>query len=93
MVRETAAWLWNTPWFSASRLLIFVDAGVEAWDMAGVAWSAINNCDFFCDSFSDGSGKRQALDATGCRNPRQLIKPDRHVAQRVAQRWNEYGLE
>jgi 4-hydroxy-3-polyprenylbenzoate decarboxylase len=92
MVRETAAWLWNTPWFSASRLLIFVDAGVEAWDMAGVAWSAINNCDFSCDSFSDGSGKRQALDATGCRTPRQRIAGDSSIDQRVAERWKEYGL-
>jgi len=92
MVRETAARLWSTPWFSGSRLLIFVDAGVDACDMTGVAWRAINNCDFSCDIFSDGSGKRQALDATGCRTPRQRIVVDSSIVQQVAERWKEYGL-
>lgn len=93
MVRETAARFWNTVWFSGSRLLIFVDNGVNASDMSGVAWRAINNCEFSCDSFSDGSGQRLALDATGCRAPRQRIVADSGILQRVAERWKEYGLE
>ncbi|NVN90429.1 MAG: UbiD family decarboxylase [Desulfuromonadales bacterium] len=92
MVRETAARLWNSPWFSGSRLLIFVDAGVDTSSMTGVAWQAINNCYFTRDSFCDGSGKRQALDATGCRTPRQRIVVDSATVQRVAERWKEYGL-
>jgi len=93
MVRETAARLWNTPWFSGSCLLIFVDAGVKPSDLAGVAWCAINRCDFARDGFLDETGKRMALDATGSRLTRQKIEPDHAVYERVAKRWKEYGLE
>jgi len=93
MVRETAARLWNTPWFSNSRLLIFVDAMFDTSDMRGVAWRAINVCDFSHDSFNDSTGRRLALDATGCRSPQPRIKPDNVIMEQVAKRWKEYGLE
>lgn len=93
MVRETAARLWTYPWFSAARLLIFVESGVDTARMTDVAWHAINSCEFTHDSFSDASGKRLALDATGCRVPRQRIIADSGIVRRVAGRWNEYGLE
>ena len=86
MVRETASRLWETPWFSASRLLLFVDAGTAPADLGGVAWVAINNCDLSSDLFRDGSGRRTALDATGSRTPRQLIKPDSAVALNIDRR-------
>jgi 4-hydroxy-3-polyprenylbenzoate decarboxylase len=92
MVRETAARLWNIPWFSGSRLLIFVDAEVDISDMCGIAWRAINYCEFIHDSFSDSTGNRLALDATGCRVPRLRIEPDWFITQQVAKRWKEYGL-
>jgi UbiD family decarboxylase len=92
MVRETAARLWHSPWFSGSRLLIFVDAGVNPSDLAGVAWHAINHCEFGTDSFGDNTGNRRALDATGCRLSQQRIEQDSIVSQQVAKRWKEYGL-
>ncbi|ABK97925.1 UbiD family decarboxylase [Pelobacter propionicus] len=93
MVRETASRLWETPWFTASRLLIFVDAGTAPDDLGTVAWSAINSCDVDGDMIRDSSGLRTALDATGCRMARQRIQPDEAVARRIARRWKEYGLE
>lgn len=93
MVRETAARLWATPWFSVSRLLVFVAADGLPSDLSRVAWTAINSCDLSTDLFRDDSGHRTALDATGCREPRQRIEPDREISLKIAKRWNEYGLE
>jgi 4-hydroxy-3-polyprenylbenzoate decarboxylase len=93
MVRETASRLWATPWFSASRLLLFVDAGTAPADLGGVAWVAINSCDLSRDTFRDGSGRRTALDATGSLMPRQRIEPSSAVALNIDRHWKEYGLE
>ena len=93
MVRETASLLWSTPWFAGSRLLIFVDREVDPSDLAGVAWRAINLCDYGSDSFRDSTGTRLALDATGCRVAKQRIEPSADVELRVAKRWKEYGLD
>lgn len=93
MVRETAFRLWETPWFSASRLLIFVAGDTAPSDPSRVAWTAINACDLSADVIRDGSGQRTALDATGCRSPRQRIEPAQGVADRIARHWKEYGLE
>jgi 4-hydroxy-3-polyprenylbenzoate decarboxylase len=92
MVRETAARLWDTPWFSGSRLLIFVDAEVDISDMRGIAWRAINDCEFIHDCFSDSTGNRLALDATGRRLPRQRIERNDDIYRKIAKRWKEYGL-
>jgi len=93
MVRETADVLWSTPWFSAARLLIFVDAQADGVDLSGVAWRTINLTESSHDMFYDTSGKRLALDATGCRFMRQRLGGDAAVADRVAKRWREYGLD
>jgi len=93
MVREAAALLWNSPWFSSSRLLVFVDGQDIPSDLSGVAWRAINRCDFGSDGFYDQSGTRLALDATGSRLPGQRIERGRDVEQQVSKRWEEYGLE
>lgn len=92
MVRETAARLWDLPWFSASPLLIFVDGEFDPSDVRGVAWRIINRCEFTNDCFRDPTGRRTALDATGCSSLSQWIEPDRSMARRVAERWKEYGL-
>lgn len=92
MVRETAARLWDIPWFSASRLLVFVNAEFNPSDMRGVAWRIINRCEFTNDCFRDPTGRRTALDATGCNSLRQWIEPESSVVRRVAKRWKEYGL-
>ncbi len=92
MVRETAEQLWPLPWFAAARLLVFVDAGADGADFAGVAWSGINLADFGRDLFPDASGKRWAVDATGSGLARQRIVPDAAIAEHVARRWREYGV-
>lgn len=93
MVRETADVLWSTPWFGTARLLVFIDAQADGADLSGVAWRSINLSEFSHDIFLDTSGKRLALDATGCRFPQQRLRGDADVAVRVAQRWWEYGLD
>jgi 4-hydroxy-3-polyprenylbenzoate decarboxylase len=92
MVRETADMLWSLPWFAAARLLVFVDATADVADFAGVAWRSINLAEFSRDLFPDASGKRWALDATGCNLSRQRIVPDPAVAELVTQRWRDYGF-
>ena len=93
MVRETAGLLWSTPWFSAARMMVFIDAQDNGADLSGIAWRAINLSEFSHDIFFDTSGKRMALDATGCGSPQQGIRGDVAVAGRVAQCWREYGLD
>lgn len=92
MVRETAELLWSTPWFSAARLLVFIDAEGDVADPSGVVWRCINLSEFGHDILFDPSGKRMALDATGFRSSRQRIVPDSEVAARVERRWREYGI-
>ena len=93
MVRETAEFLWSTPWFGTARLLIFIDAQADAADLSGVAWRAINLTEFSHDIYFDTSRKRLALDATGGCFPQQRLCGDAAMAVRVAQRWQEYGLD
>lgn len=92
MVRETAHFLWDTPWFSSARLLIFIDGQANVSGMSGAAWQFINNCSFSRDCISDKSGTRWALDATGRHLPPKLSR-DLDVLQLVEQRWHEYGIE
>jgi 4-hydroxy-3-polyprenylbenzoate decarboxylase len=91
MVREIAARLWATPWFSAARMLIFVDAGADPADTAGVAWRAINSPGFVRAIFHDSDQKRTALDATNDRS-RAPLSSDPAMEQQVHRRWNEYGI-
>jgi len=91
MVRETARLLWETSWFSAARLLIFIDGKADVTDMSGTAWQFVNNCSFGRDVIGDSSGTRLALDATGACLPQRLGQ-DPGILQRVEKRWHEYGL-
>ena len=93
MVRETAEFLWSTTWFGTARMLVFIDAEADGADLSGVAWRAINLSEFSHDILFDTSGKRMALDATGCRFTRHSVCGDAAVAEQVAQRWREYGLD
>ncbi|MBT1070633.1 UbiD family decarboxylase [Geobacter chapellei] len=92
MVRETAHFLWETPWFSAARLLVFIDGKESVSDMNGTAWRCINNCSFSRDFICDNSGSRLALDATGWDISRSLAQ-DSRIIDLVQSRWHEYGLE
>lgn len=92
MVSETAARLWDTPWFAAARLLVFVDAGNCDCEPAAVAWRCINLVGFDHDIIRDRTGKRMAIDATGCRGEKQPVVPLREVVKLVERRWQEYGL-
>lgn len=92
MVRETADLLWSLPWFSASRILIFVDGALDAGNYATVAWQAINRTVFSRDVHCDDSCTRVAIDATGCHNNDSPLVPDKAIAERVERRWQEYGI-
>lgn len=92
MVRETAHRLWNTPWFSAARLLIFTERGIKSDDIARVAWQTINLSEFGRDLFSHSDGKRWALDATGGDCRLQRIVSDPETVQNIDRRWPEYGI-
>ena len=92
MVREIAAALWNTPWFSAARLIIFVAADAAPANEREVAWRCINLVDDTRDIFHDDTGRRMALDATGCRQSRQPLQADPDMERQVLQRWQEYGI-
>jgi 4-hydroxy-3-polyprenylbenzoate decarboxylase len=92
MVRDVAATLWGTPWFSAARLLVFVAGDATPADASLVAWNSINLADFGHDLFHDPSRRRAALDATGSRLPRRALQADPATVLKVNQRWQEYGI-
>ncbi len=92
MVRETADRLWNTPWFSAARLLIFTERSTKSADISRVAWQTINLSDFGRDLFSHPDGKRWALDTTGGNCTLQRITPDPETVRNIDRRWPEYGI-
>lgn len=92
MVREVAATLWGTPWFSDARLIIFVAADAEPANEREVAWRCINLAEYAEDIFHDSTGQRMALDATGCRLSRQPLQSDSAMELQVLQRWQEYGI-
>lgn len=93
MVRETAGFLWSTPWFGVARLLLFIDADEDVADASGAAWRSINLTEFEHDIFYDDAGKRLAIDATGCRLPLQRIVRGGAAERLVARRWQEYGID
>jgi 4-hydroxy-3-polyprenylbenzoate decarboxylase len=93
MVRETADVLWDLPWFSASRVLIFVDAALDPADYAAVAWRAINRMVFSRDVQYDDICTRVALDATGCHGGECPVVADQALRERVDRRWQDYGIK
>jgi 4-hydroxy-3-polyprenylbenzoate decarboxylase len=92
MVREIAARLWETPWFSAARLMVFVAADALPSNDREIAWRCMNLTEAADDMFHDHSGQRRALDATGSRLQRQALHADPLIEQQVRQRWQEYGI-
>ena len=92
MVREIAGKLWGTPWFSAARLLIFVDAAGQAANETGTAWRCINLIEYAHDIYHDTTQQRLALDATGRRQTRRPLCADPAMKLHVLQRWQEYGI-
>jgi len=92
MVRETADLLWSLPWFSAARILVFVDAADDAADYSMVAWRAVNRMAFNRDLHYDDICRRVAIDATGCSGDEHAVIADAATIERVEMRWREYGL-
>jgi 4-hydroxy-3-polyprenylbenzoate decarboxylase len=92
MVRKIATTLWDTPWFSDARLVVFVAADAAPADEREIAWRCINLTEYADDMFHDSSQRRMALDATGCRQPRQPLQADPAMELHVLQRWQEYGI-
>ena len=92
MVREIAGLLWDTPWFSAARLLVFVDARIEPADISKVAWHAINLPDLAQSLFHDTNHKRLALDATNSDTAQLPLTSDPAMNLQVQRRWQEYGI-
>jgi 3-polyprenyl-4-hydroxybenzoate decarboxylase len=91
MVREIASRLWDSPWFAAAQLLVFVDACVDPGDLSTVAWQAINSPGLGQELFHDRDHKRSALDATN--NTSQLsLTSDPAIKLQVQRRWPEYGI-
>jgi 4-hydroxy-3-polyprenylbenzoate decarboxylase len=92
MVREIADRLWETPWFSAARLMVFVAADSAPANEHEIAWCCINLTDYPDDIFHDNTGRRLALDATGSRLPRQPLQAEPAMERQVLLRWQEYGI-
>ena len=93
MVREIAGLLWDSPWFSSARMLVFVNAGADPADLSGVAWRAINVADPARDLFHDSTNTRLALDATDHSSARLPLSGDPAVSLLVQRRWQEYGIQ
>ena len=73
MVRNISSRLWALPWFRSARILLFVAADAEKTGLSHAAWKAINVTDFRDDIIHDNATDRIAVDATGCRVPRDEV--------------------
>jgi 4-hydroxy-3-polyprenylbenzoate decarboxylase len=92
MVRNISAQLWDLPWFSSARLLLFVTANSEPIEPSRTAWRTINVTDFTNDIIHDRTTGRVAIDATGSRVPRSEVSISAETAALVTRRWKEYKL-
>jgi 4-hydroxy-3-polyprenylbenzoate decarboxylase len=92
MVREVAAALWDTPWFSEARLIMFINADTDPGGHGRAAWRGINLADFGRDLFHDDTRQRTALDATGSGVVRPGPAADPETVRNVIRRWHEYGI-
>ena len=92
MVRNISAQLWDLPWFSSARLLLFVTANSEPIEPSRTAWRTINVTDFTNDIIHDKTTGRAAIDATGSRVPRSEVSISAETAALVTRRWKEYKL-
>jgi 4-hydroxy-3-polyprenylbenzoate decarboxylase len=92
MVRNISGRLWALPWFRSARLLLFVAADAKKAGLPHAAWKAINVADFRDDIIQDNSTDRIAVDATGCRVPKDEVAISAESAAIVARRWKEYGI-
>jgi hypothetical protein len=72
--------------------MVFVAADAAPADEREIAWRCINLTDCADDIFYDNTGRRMALDATGCRLPRRNLQADPAMERLVLQRWKEYGI-
>jgi 4-hydroxy-3-polyprenylbenzoate decarboxylase len=92
MVSGISRRLWPLPWFTSSRVLIFVAAEAEYEKLSHTAWRCINVVDYTQDVIYDKTTQRIAVDATGCRSLRKPATMSEEIIQKVDLRWREYGL-
>jgi UbiD family decarboxylase len=83
--------LWDLPWFSSARLLVFVDKAVRPDQILQVAWRMVNETDWQTGLIRDESGKRLAIDAT-CKSDGTALS-DHTTEELISRRWHEYGFE
>ena len=88
MVRSISSRLWALPWFRSARILLFVAADAGKTGLSHAAWKTINVTDFSDDIIHDEVAGRVAVDATGCRAPREDVSLSAEAEALVAQRWN-----
>lgn len=88
--RELLAAIRNTPWFTAARLLIIVDAEQDPTDEAGVCWRVMNCVNWERDLVI--AADRLSVDATRKAGDRAQIVADAEITALVAKRWQEYGF-
>jgi 4-hydroxy-3-polyprenylbenzoate decarboxylase len=94
--------LWRRGWLRDARLLLLVDAEIGVADLSLVTWKVVNNVVWSRDLHivagrTTGHGERAGIDATG---KRPVAHPSASemaaspaIAQLIASRWREYGLE
>lgn len=93
MVREISSRLWSLPWFSSSRVLLFLaaDNGVTRQGSDAV-WRAVNLTDFSNDIIHDETSGRIAVDATGSSLLQKAVVISAESEELVTRRWKEYKL-
>lgn len=94
MVCEISSRLWSLPWFSSSKVLLFVaaDDGITR-SCSDAVWRAVNLTDFCNDIIHDKTSKRIAIDATGGCSTRERAVISNELSDFIERRWNEYGLQ
>ena len=92
MVSDISGKLWEMPWFSAARVLIFVDSKEKQVNLPHAAWRLINLADYSHDIIRDRTGQRIAVDATGCDPERTAVEMPQEIIRRISRRWQEFGL-
>lgn len=75
-----------------SKLLVVVDADIDACDISHVTWRVFNNADWRRNLLMDETGKRMAVDATRKPDGRIEARMSGEVKAVVSARWKEYGL-
>lgn len=82
--------LWRTPLLRHSRLLVAVDAELDADGRSTLLWRIANRVDLPGDMLVEDG--KLGIDATD-KGGRPRLRPDADVQRKVAERWQEYGID